>query len=75
MQFDVTELPRSIRYDFNHEYTKGTSMQGRDKLYAQLMADAESIDGSIQNVLSAASGSTAIQTNLNKEENKHYTML
>ena len=75
MQFDVTELPRSIRYDFNHEYTKGTSMQTRDKLYAQLMADVESWDASIQNILAAAAGSTAIQTNLNKEENKHYTML
>lgn len=75
MQFDVTELPRSIRYDFNHEYTKGTSMQTRDNLYAQLMADVDSWTSTIENILAASSGVTAIQNNLNKEENKHYTML
>lgn len=75
MQFDVTELPRSIRYDFNHEYTKGSSMQSRDRLYAQLMAEVESWNASIETILKASSGSMAIQNNLNKEENKHYTML
>lgn len=75
MQFDVTELPRSIRYDFNHEYTKGTSMQSREKLYSQLMSDVESWTASIESIMTAISGSTSIQNNLNREENKHYTML
>lgn len=75
MQFDVTELPRSIRYDFNHEYTKGTSMQSREKLYSQLISDVESWTASIESIMAAISGSTAIQNNLNREENKHYTML
>lgn len=75
MQFDITELPRSIRYDFNHEYTKGTSMQTREKLYAQLMAEVDGWTASIENMLTVSSGTTGIQTNHNSEENKHYTIL
>ena len=75
MQFDVTELPRSIRYDFNHEYTQGSSMQAREKLYAQLMADVDSWTASIDSILAVASGATAIQSNHNNENNKHYTIL
>ncbi len=75
MQFDVTELPRSIRYDFNHEYTQGSSMQAREKLYAQLMADVDSWTASIDSILTVASGASSIQTNSNEENNKHYTIL
>lgn len=75
MQFDVTELPRSMRYDFNHEYTKGSSMQSREKLYAQLMSDVDAWSASIETILAADAGATAIQNNINREENKHYTML
>lgn len=75
MQFDVTELPRSIRYDFNHEYTQGSSMQAREKLYAQLMADVDSWTASIDSILTVASGASSIQTNSNEENNKHYTVL
>lgn len=75
MQFDVTELPRSVRYDFNHEYTQGTSMQSREKLYAQFMADVDGWTASIESLLAAGKGASALQTNYNREDNKHYTML
>ena len=75
MQFDVTELPRSIRYDFNHEYTKGTSMQTRENLYAQLMADVDGWTRSIENIMAVSAGSASVQSNFNDEKNKHYTIL
>lgn len=75
MQFDVTELPRSVRYDFNHEYTKGTSMQTRENLYAQLMADVDGWTRSIENIMKVSSGSASVQSNYNDEKNKHYTIL
>lgn len=75
MQFDVTELPRSVRYDFNHEYTKGTSMQTRENLYAQLMADVDGWTRSIENIMAVGAGSASVQSNYNDEKNKHYTIL
>ena len=75
MQFDVTELPRSVRYDFNHEDTKGTSMQTRENLYAQLMADVDGWTRSIENIMKVSSGSASVQSNYNDEKNKHYTIL
>ena len=75
MQFDVTELPRSIRFDFNHEYTKGTSMQTREKLYTQLMADVDGWIRSIENIMAVSAGSASVQSNFNDEKNKHYTIL
>lgn len=75
MQFDVTELPRSIRYDFNHEYTKGTSMQARENLYAQLMADVDGWTRSIENIMAVSAGSASVRSNYNDEKNKHYTIL
>ncbi len=74
IKFDVTELPRSIRYDFNHEYTKGTSPQTRDKLHADLMSDVKIWTQQISNLVKASSGTTAIQQNINKEKNKFYMM-
>lgn len=75
MQFDVTELPRSVRYDFNHEYTQGTSMQTRENLYAQLMADVDGWTRSIENIMAVGAGSASVQSNYNDEKNKHYTIL
>ena len=75
LQFDVTELPRSIRYDFNHEYTNGTSMQARENLYAQLMADVDGWTRSIENIMAVSAGSASVRSNYNDEKNKHYTIL
>lgn len=72
MKFDVTELPRSIRYDFNHEYTKGSQMQDREKLYADLMGDVNTWTETIDSIVKAESGTTAMQHNPNEETNKFY---
>lgn len=74
MQFDKTELPRSIRWDFNHEYTKGSDMQSRDKLAAQLLAQVNAWEASLDTYLNTMSGSTAIASDQNKESNKFYLM-
>ena len=49
MQFDVTELPRAIRWDYNHEYTKGSQPQARLTLYNQLTAHFNAAADSIEN--------------------------
>lgn len=72
MKFDVTELPRSIRYDYNHEYTRGTSMQNRDKLYGDLMSQVSAWNESIENLVQIQKGATAIHMNINDENNKFY---
>ena len=72
MKFDVTELPRSIRYDYNHEYTRGTSMQNRDKLYGYLMSQVSAWNESIENLVQIQKGATAIHMNINDENNKFY---
>ena len=72
MKFDVTELPRSIRYEYNHEYTRGTSMQNRDKLYGDLMSQVSAWNESIENLVQIQRGATAINMNINDENNKFY---
>lgn len=75
MQFDVTELPRSIRWDFNHEYTKGTSMQNRTTLYNQLTSRFASIMASIERMKAVASGATSVGSGSSAEDDKIYTIL
>lgn len=72
IKFDVTELPRSIRYDYNHEYSKDSSMRDRDKLYSDLMGDVSSWMDSISNIVKASSGATSIDSDNNEEPNKFY---
>ena len=74
MKFDVTELPRSIRYDYNHEYTKGNSMQSRDKLYGDLMSQVHSWNANIENLVQIQKGATAICMNTNEENTKFYVI-
>ena len=75
MQFDVTELPRAIRYDYNHEYTKGSQMQGRDRLYNQLLAHYNSLMSSIERMKALASGKTVVDGSHNDEDHKYYGVL
>lgn len=73
--FDVTELPRSIRNDVAHEYTKGgTSVQTREKLNAIFMNDVESYYLDIERAKAAASGVTENIVNQNRENDKIYFM-
>lgn len=75
MQFDITELPRSIRYDYNHEYSKGSNIQQRTTLYNQLMAKVESAMSSIERMKVSASGVNIIQGSQTKESDKFVSVL
>ncbi len=75
MQFDVTELPRAIRWDNNHEFTKDSNPQERLTLYTQLIARFNSDASTLENLKRSASGVTAVGMNNNREENKYYGVL
>ena len=75
MQFDVTELPRAIRWDYNHEYTKGSDPQTRSSLYAQLIARFNADASSLENLKRSAAGASSVVMNNNREENKYYGVL
>lgn len=75
MQFDVTELPRAIRWDNNHEFTKDSKPQERLTLYTQLIARFNSDASTLENLKRSASGATSVTMNQNREDNKYYGML
>ena len=75
MQFDVTELPRAIRWDNNHEFTKDSKPQERITLYTQLIARFNSDAATLENLKRSASGATSVTMNQNREDNKYYGML
>ena len=75
MQFDVTELPRAIRWDNNHEFTKDSKPQERLTLYTQLIARFNSDAATLENLKRSASGATSVTMNQNREDNKYYGML
>lgn len=73
MTFDVTEWPRAIRYDFNHEYTKGSSTQSRQILARNFIEEAHTAESAIADINASSSGSSL--QSFNKESNKHFTIL
>lgn len=73
LQFDATELPRSIRWDAKNEHASGSDMPERERLAQQLLSQAESWEKSLQ-VLTHNSGA-AITSDQNREENKFYATL
>ena len=73
LTFDVTEWPKSIRYDLNHEYAKGTSPQSRQTLASIYLDEAEAAEKSLSELRSDTVGG-GLQ-NFNKENNKHFTIL
>lgn len=73
MTFDLTELPRSIRYDFNHEYTKTNStVQTREKLHDYFISQVQSWYKTIETELSLLKGAEDIVVSQNKEDNNYY---
>lgn len=72
MQFDVTELPRAIRWDYNHEYTKGSQPQARNSLYAQLSAHFQSVAATLDRLRTSGSTSGSVSMNNNQENKKYY---
>ena len=75
MQFDVTELPRAIRWDNNHEFTKDSKPQERLTLYTQLIARFNSDAATLENLKRSAAGASSVVMNNNREENKYYGVL
>lgn len=78
MLFDVTELPKSIRNDVAHEYTKESSlMQVREKMKSIIMADVEKYYSALEaEVKSVVRGlNIKIAANLNEEKNSFYATL
>lgn len=74
-KFDATELPKSIRNDIAHEFSKdGTQMQVREKLIADLLKDVKKWHLEIERSMSLASGDSRVVVNHNEEENNFYTL-
>ncbi|MGM9767454.1 MAG: hypothetical protein ACI3Z0_03175 [Candidatus Cryptobacteroides sp.] len=74
MQFDITELPRSVRYDDSHEYSKASQPQQRTSLYNQFISRYNSLMQSIDRMKATASGASSIGTS-QTEDQKYYTTL
>lgn len=74
VQFDTAELPRSIRYDYSHEYAKDSSVQNREKLYNQLVGQAEAWEEQLKTMARTTDGSS-IADDHNEESNKFYGMI
>ncbi len=78
MLFDVTELPKSIRNDVAHEFTKESSlMQVREKLKSIIMADVEKYYSALEAEVKNANSRMTIKiaANLNEEKNNYYATL
>lgn len=73
--FDITELPKSIRNDVAHEFTKGGSaVQVREKLNSNLMKDVDAYYLNIERAKANSSGITENVVNRNLEKDKIYVM-
>lgn len=74
MQFDITELPRSVRFDDSHEYSKSTQPQQRTSLYNQFISRYTSLMQSIDRAKASAAGVTGLGT-AQGEDQKYYATL
>lgn len=76
MKFDLTELPRSMRYDLTHEYTKnGSQMQGREKLYNNLMGDVNNWLQEIESDVKFRRTSGDYTADHNQEKDKFFNIM
>lgn len=73
-RFDVTEFPRSIRWDYNHEYTKGSSVQNRDRLFNELTAESQASLDEVAAQIRRLSGDDTV-ADTNEESNKHFLLI
>lgn len=74
MQFDVTELPRAIRYDDSHEYSKSSSPQQRTALYNQLTSRYNSLMSSVERMKAVGNGKSSFGDE-QTENQKFYSIL
>ena len=70
-RFDLTEFPRSLRFDYNHEYTRGSSTPSRDALCADLMAEVTSAMDEVATLIRRLSDNSPTG-NTNEEKDKFY---
>lgn len=70
-RFDLTEFPRSLRFDYNHEYTRGSSTPSRDALCADLMAEVTSAMDEVATLIRRLSDNSPAG-NTNEEKDKFY---
>ena len=76
MKFDLTELPRSTRWDLTHEFTKtGSQMQVREKLYSNLMSEVDGWYTDIEEAVRLMRGAADRVANSNEERNKYYATI
>lgn len=77
MLFDVTELPKSIRNDVAHEFTKDSSlMQVREKIKSTIMADVEKYYTALEAEIKSTKGMTVkVAANLNEEKHNFYATI
>lgn len=74
IQFDITELPRSVRFDDSHEYSKSSQPQQRTSLYNQFISRYTSLMQSIDRAKASAAGVTGLGT-AQDEDQKYYATL
>lgn len=73
MKFDLTELPRSTRWDLTHEFTKsGSQMQVREKLYSNLMSEVNAWYTDIEEAVRLMKGASDRVANSNEERDRFY---
>lgn len=70
-RFDLTEFPRSLRLDYNHEYTKGSSTASREALAADFVSEYQAAMNDVSTILRRLSDNSPIG-NSNKESDKFY---
>ena len=70
-RFDLTEFPRSLRWDYNHEYTRGSSTPNRDALAADLLAEYQAAMDEVTTILRRSSDDSPLE-NSNVESDKFY---
>lgn len=70
-RFDLTEFPRSLRFDYNHEYTRGSSTPSRDALCADLMAEVTSAMDEVATLIRRLSDNSPTG-NTNEEKDRFY---
>lgn len=70
-RFDLTEFPRSLRFDYNHEYTRGSSSPSREALCIDLMAEAQAAMEEVATLIRRSSDDSPTG-NSNIESDKFY---
>lgn len=69
--WDLSEFPRCLRFDYNHEYTKGSSTASREQLHLSLLAEAQAAEKEMESIKRHSAEGDATG-NSNVESDKFY---